>query len=75
MITTSEVIKSTHKHTFWLTLPGTNQIELPTENYKDILSINSNKMKDIKKSASYIAPSKIDHSFWNEILNRRIIEK
>lgn len=75
MVTTSEIIKSTNKHTFWLTLPGTNQIELPTENYKDILPINSNKMKDIKKSASYIAPSKINNSFWNEVLNWQTIEK
>jgi hypothetical protein len=75
MVTTSKIIKSTNKHSFWLTLLGIIQIELKTENHRDILSINSNKIKDIKKSASYIAPSKINNSFLNEVLNWRTIEK
>jgi len=49
MLITSENINSVNKHNFWLTLPGRNHIELPIENYKDILSINSNKIHDIKK--------------------------
>jgi hypothetical protein len=40
MVTTSKIIKSTNKNTFWLTLPEINQIELPTENHKNILPKN-----------------------------------
>lgn len=55
MATTSGIINCVNKHNFWfvfVTLPTTNRIELPMENYKDILPINSNEMKDIEKSAS-----------------------
>jgi len=58
-----------------MTLSGTNFNELLMENYEDILLINSNKMKDIKKSVSYLAPFKIFNLFWIEVLKWRTIEK
>jgi len=53
MLTTSKNINSINKHYFLLTLPITNHVELPIENYKDILPINSNKMQYIKINILY----------------------
>jgi len=48
MLTISKNINSINKHYFLLTLPITNHVEIPIENYKDILPTNSNKMHYIK---------------------------